>query len=222
MKILALSGGKDSIACLHLMREELDCAIYVDTGFAYPETHRMIDYAETIIQVHRVKVDRERNNILNGIPSDIVPIEWTSFGQSVSSKKPFAIQTSFQCCFDNIAVPVTKKAKELGATHIISGQRNDEAYKSTSRSGDVIDGLTRIYPIETWTSKQVMEYLSERMEIPSHFYIEHSSLDCYDCTAYRKHSLDRLAWTKDKYPEYYAAYALKYNSILDAMQEAIC
>ena len=37
--------------------------------------------------------------------------------------------------------------------------------------------------------------------------IEHTSLDCYDCTAYVEHSADRVAWMKEAYPAYYEKYA---------------
>ncbi|MDE2389927.1 MAG: phosphoadenosine phosphosulfate reductase family protein, partial [Betaproteobacteria bacterium] len=49
MRVLAFSGGKDSMACLHLMRGSLDCAIYIDTGKAYPETLELVRYAGSIV-----------------------------------------------------------------------------------------------------------------------------------------------------------------------------
>ena len=82
MKVLALSDGKYSIACLHLMQDELACAIYADTSFSYPEQHTMIAYAETLIQVHRVVVDRAKNHREYGLPADVVPVEWTTRGQA--------------------------------------------------------------------------------------------------------------------------------------------
>jgi phosphoadenosine phosphosulfate reductase len=221
MKVLALSGGKDSMACLYLMRDELDAAIYVDTGYSYPETHAMIAHAETLIPVYTVNIDREANIQQHGLPSDVVPVEWTAMGQALTSRKPITIQASFLCCYQNIAVPLTEEAKRLGATHIVTGQRNDESHRSTSKHGDTVDGLIRWYPIADWTGERVLAYLATKMDVPEHFHFQQSSLDCYDCTAYRQASEDRLAWTKARYPAYFRAYDQKYSAVLQAIQAAI-
>lgn len=218
---LAFSGGKDSMACLHLMREELDCAIYVDTGVTYPETQRMVEYAKTLITVHTVASDRVGQNAAHGIPSDVVPINWTTMGQAITTPKPVRIQSYIQCCWENIAEPATAKAKELCVTHLVSGQRIQEGHKSTSRNGEVVDGLTRLYPIHDWTREQVLNFIRTKMPIPNHYFIQHSSLDCYDCTAFAKESQDRVAWTRREHPEFYAAYAVRNNALLNALQEAI-
>lgn len=220
-KVLALSGGKDSMACLHLMREELHVAIYVDTGFSYPETRDMINYAETLIPVHRVAVDRAKHHRENGLPADVVPVEWTTLGQALTRPKAVLIQPSFQCCFDNLAKPLLDAAKRLGATHIVYGQRNDERARATSRNGDVVNGLIRLHPIEEWTRAQVLDYLATKMDIPAHYALTQTSLDCFDCTCFYEESKDRVAWMKDRYPDYHRAYAEKYNQVLSAIQEAL-
>jgi phosphoadenosine phosphosulfate reductase len=221
MTALAFSGGKDSMACLHLMRDTLDCAIYVDTGFAYPETQSLVAYAETMVHVHTVQADRAAQNAQYGLPADVVPINWTAMGQQMTSRKPVMVQSYLQCCWENIAVPLTEKAKALGVTHLVSGQRMEEGHKSTSRHGDVVDGLVRLYPIHDWTTAQVLAYLATQMTVPDHYCIAHSSLDCYDCTAFAKDSQDRVAWTKARYPAFYAAYAARNNAVLHAIQEAL-
>lgn len=221
MMALALSGGKDSMACLFLMREQLTCAIYVDTGYAYPETRDIINYAASLLPVHVVQSDRAGQQAAYGIPSDVVPIDWTALGQSITGPKPTMIQSYLQCCWENISAPVYAKAKALGVTHLVNGQRQDERTKSTARDGTIIDGITRVHPIETWTTAQVLDYLALHMEVPPHFAFTHSSLDCYDCTAFSAHSQDRLAWTKQRHPALYAAYATKQNAICDAIKEAI-
>lgn len=221
MKVLALSGGKDSMACLFLMKEQLDSAIYVDTGYAYPETHAIIEFAERFIPVHRVMSQRDANIALEGIPADVVPVEWTPAGQIVTHKRPYSIQPSLTCCYANIAHPLIEKAKSLGATHIVYGQRDDEPYRSPLRDGMLHEGIVRLHPIERWTNKDVLDFLEKHMEIPEHFMISHSSLDCYDCTAFRVNSQDRLEWTKNKYPDLYAAYSQKYNAVLAALEASL-
>ncbi len=221
MKALAFSGGKDSMACLHLCREELACAIYVDSGFTYPETREMVNYAAGLVPLYVVQSDRVGQNTAHGIPADLVPIEWTELGELTTSPKPYRIQSYLQCCFENLARPLLAKAKQLGVTELVYGQRNDERHRGTAKHGDLVDGLTRLHPIESWTRQQVMEYLATKMTIPAHYALNHSSLDCYDCTAFSKESTDRIEWTKKRYPEFYAAYAVRNTAVLHAIQEAL-
>lgn len=205
------------MACLHLLRKTIDCAIYVDTGKSYPETQKMIEYAETIVPVITLQSDREDQNEREGIPADVVPIDWTPLGHAMTGKKPVLVQSYLQCCFENIGYPLITKAYEIGATHMIYGQRNDEKHKATSRDGDMVGGITRVHPIENWTSKDVLDYLATQMEVPPHFHIKHSSLDCYDCTAFSRDSGDRVAFTKAAYPEFHREYEARIELVKQAL-----
>jgi phosphoadenosine phosphosulfate reductase len=221
MRAIAFSGGKDSMACLFLMRDTLDCAIYVDTGFTYPETQKMVDLARSILPVHVVHSDREGQNALEGIPSDIVPIAWTRLGQKISGPKPYAIQSYLGCCYESISAPLMVKAKELGVTELVYGQRNDEAHKAPVSNGEIVGGIVRLQPIENWSAQEVMDYLATKMEIPEHFGIKHSSLDCYDCTAFGRDSKDRVEWTKLTHPNLYAEYSERSALLNDAIKKAM-
>lgn len=218
---LAFSGGKDSMVCLFLMQGSLDFAIYVDTGYAYPETLALVDFAKTMIPVHVVKSDRAVQNEREGIPADVVPIDWTSLGQQITGVKPVKLQSYLGCCYESISMPLLNKAKELGVAELVYGQRNEEGYKSPARDGQIVDGITRTHPIESWTTAEVMAYLATKMDIPGHFGIKHSSLDCYDCTAFRKDSADRIEWTRNKYPVFYAEYAARAAALNSALTQAM-
>lgn len=222
MRVLAFSGGKDSMACLHLMRDTLDCAIFVDTGKTYPETLSLVDYAKTILPVVIVETDRDEQNAREGIPADIVPINWTRLGQAMTGPKPVMVQNYQICCFENIALPLFNKAKALGATELVFGQRNDELTKATASDGDTIEGIVRLHPIENWTRRQVLEYLETKMAVPPHFHmIRHSSLDCYDCPAYAEETRDLVAFTKRRYPEFHKAYMERMAKVDYAITEAL-
>lgn len=221
MQALAFSGGKDSMACLHLLRDELDCAIYVDTGYAYPETRDLVNYAAGLVTMYVVQSDRDGQNAREGLPSDVVPVEWTVLGQRFTSPKPVTIQPSLTCCYENLSLPLLRKAKALGVTELVYGQRMEELYKAPSSHLEVIDGITRLHPIEDWTTQQVMDYLATKMTVPSHYTITRSSLDCYDCPAYVRVSRDLVAWTKDRYPERYAAYAVRANAVTECLHLAL-
>ncbi len=219
---LAFSGGKDSLACFYLMRGQLECAIYVDTGFAYPETRKIVEMVAKLIPMHIVKSDRKGQNEREGLPADVVPINWTKVGHLVTSPKPTAIQSYLQCCWENISAPLLQAAHTIGVTHLVIGQRNNETHKSISRSGAVVDGIVRVQPIEEWTGQQVMDYLATKMEVPAHFSLKHSSLDCYDCTAFEHESYDRVRWTAERYPAFYAEYAGRRAAIDAALKESLC
>jgi 3'-phosphoadenosine 5'-phosphosulfate sulfotransferase (PAPS reductase)/FAD synthetase len=221
MRVLAFSGGKDSMACLHLLRDTLDCAIFVDTGKTFPETQQMVEYASTIVPVVIVQTDQAAQNAREGIPSDVVPINWTKLGQMVTMPKPIMVQSYLSCCLENIAYPLIYKAKELKADEIVYGQRNEEKHKSTARNGDVMEGMVRIHPIEDWTREQVLDYLATKMEVPVHFHFSHSSLDCYDCTAYWGDTKDVVAFAKRRYPAFYEAYLQRLKALNFALSEEL-
>ena len=201
---LAFSGGKDSWACLYLHLEQIQDihVIWVNTGKNYPETLEQVEIAKKLCPTFiEISSNRDLQNDAHGIPADYVPIRWTETGQIFSGAKPFKVQSYLGCCYQNISEPLNAKVKELGITHLISGQRADEVHKSARRNGDVVDDVTHLFPLENWTEEQVFDYLKDKMEIPEHFGLSHSSLDCYDCSAYLEESSDRLVWAKNKHPD---------------------
>jgi 3'-phosphoadenosine 5'-phosphosulfate sulfotransferase (PAPS reductase)/FAD synthetase len=220
---LAFSGGKDSLACLMLNREKLDeiTVFWVNNGKNYPELLETVGKVRQICKNFvEVSVSRQKQNEMFGIPSDVVPINWTKLGQELTSSKPVMIQSYLECCFANISAPLNEAIAAHGITHLIAGQRNEETHKSTTKHGDVVNGVTRIHPIENWTKKQVMDYLATVMDIPDHLHLEHSSMDCYDCTAYRKESKDRVRFTKKVHPELYAEYKVRSDALKTALKDA--
>lgn len=221
---LAFSGGKDSWACLWLNEDRLSeiLVIWANTGKNYPEALEMIEKARAICpNFLEVVVDRDEQNRRNGIPSDVVPIGWTHKGMAVTGLKPVMIQSYLDCCFSNISEAINSAAKGRGITRIIKGQRNDEKYRSPSQDGTEYDGITYEQPLDDWTREQVMEYLAGKMEIPPHFALNHSSLDCYDCTAFRSESKDRVAWMAEKHPVLFEQYKCRSDAVLSAIMEAL-
>lgn len=221
---LAFSGGKDSLACLLLNKERLSeiTVFFVNTGKTYPETMKLVEYAKSISpNFIEILVDREGQNAFNGLPADVVPINWTVLGQSQTEKKGVTIQSYLQCCYENIAKPLMDAAKHCGITHLIRGQRNDESHKSTSRNGDVVDGITFLQPIENWTTASVLEFIAQNMEIPAHFNLGHTSLDCFDCTAYQKETKDVSSYRELNHPELHKKYLARKEQLDSVLREAL-
>ena len=221
---LAFSGGKDSLACLLLNKERLSeiTVFFVNTGKTYPETMKLVEYAKSIsLNFIEILVDREGQNAFNGLPADVVPINWTVLGQAQTEEKAVTIQSYLQCCYENIAKPLMDAAKHCGITHLIRGQRNDESHKSTSRNGDVVDGITFLQPIETWTTASVLDFIARHMEIPAHFNLGHTSLDCFDCTAYQKETKDVSSYRELNHPELHKKYLARKEQLDSVLREAL-
>lgn len=221
---LAFSGGKDSWACLWLNRDRLADVhvIWVNTGKNFPELLETVEKARAMCpNFHEVKTDRERQNAAMGIPSEVVPSDWTAFGQLLSGPKDVTVQSYLDCCFTNISGPLHATAKRLGVTELIRGQRTEDEKKGACQDGSVVDGIVYRHPIESWTTQQVLAYVAEHMPLPGHFGLKHSSMDCFDCTAYRKDSRDRIAYMNKEHPMLFRAYKVRADRLDHAIQAAI-
>lgn len=221
---LAFSGGKDSWACLWLNKHRWSdiVVLWVNTGKNYPELLETINQARAMCpNFIELVVDRDGQNAFNGLPSDVVPVNWTRLGQSVTGEKPVMVQSYIQCCLENIGENLQKYCKDHGITRLIRGQRNDEGHKSNARDGSVIEGITYEQPIEDWTAQQVLDYVSAHMPLPAHFKFKHSSMDCYDCTAFTADSVDRISYTKANHPMLYAEYETRNQALKSALIESM-
>lgn len=221
---LAFSGGKDSWACLQLHKEQLNNIIvfWVNTGKNFPELLESVNLAKTICpNFIEINVDKDAQNNIFGFPSDIVPCANTAYGETVTGKVKQKIQPYFQCCYENISAPLNAKLKELGITHVIRGNRKNEGHVSSHSNGDIVDGIVQLHPISDWTKEQVLSYLESVMEVPSHLYFEHSSLDCYDCSAFLKDTKDITKWAKINHPVLYQEKMKKVIKIKEILTEQI-
>lgn len=222
---LAFSGGKDSLAAFFLHRNRLDevTVLWVNTGKNYPEVMETISMVRAMCP-HFVEIlsDREGQNAYWGIPSDIVPTDWTREGQSACGEKPVMIQPYLNCCIENIGLVLLRYCAQNGISELISGQRNADKRKSTRRDGDVVQGVTYRQPIADWTDDDVLSYVGRFMNpLPEHLGLKHSSMDCYDCTAYRADSADRIALMRDRHPALYAEYEVRKTALDRAIHEAM-
>lgn len=218
---LAFSGGKDSLAALFVNSRRLDeiVVLWVNTGKNYPEVLETINSVRAMCpNFVEILSDRVGQNAYWGIPADVVPTDWTREGQEATGEKPVMIQNYLKCCIENIGLVLLKYCSQRGITELISGQRNADKRKSTSRDGDVVQGVTYRQPIADWSDAQVMDFVGQHLHpIPEHMKLKHSSMDCYDCTAYRADSADRVALMRDRHPEMFAEYAARRDALNAAL-----
>lgn len=203
MKALWFSGGKDSIACLLLLKAELVNihVLWANTGKNLPEVESWVrSFASMCPNWHEVEVDRVGQHARNGLPSDVVPIIATAEGRQFNRERGPMVQSYLNCCVENLGLPLWEKTKALGCDVVIRGQRADESHTSPFGDGSTHDGVTFHHPIEGWTEGEVRDFVTRQISVPEHFALEHSSVDCYDCTAFLKHSADRVAYMKRHHP----------------------
>jgi phosphoadenosine phosphosulfate reductase len=213
---LMFSGGKDSIACLHLLEQYLDkvLVVWVNTGANFPEIEALME--ETRAKVPNfleIKTNQPESVKAKGYAVDVVPVNYTNLGQSVTSIKDFKVRSYFECCSENFWLPCDAEMRRIGVTGIIRGQRNLEGHRAPIKSGHIEDGIEYYLPIETWSKEDVIKYLrSKNVNIDERLSMDHSSLDCWNCTAYMAESADRFKYIQKHHPS-------KYESIVEIVKK---
>lgn len=184
---LQLSGGRDSIAVLYLLKPWLDriTVYWVNTGAAFPETVALM--AELRAWIPRfVEISGDQPGHINrfGYPSDLVPTSSTPVGRLVAPGTA-AIQDRYTCCINVMMLPMQKKMVEDGITLVIRGQKNADKLKAPSRSGTREYGAELLFPIQDWTAREVMDYLkAQGAPVPRFYEMLESAPDCMTCSAY--------------------------------------
>lgn len=197
MKILQFSGGIDSLACLLLMRDEPDLnVVTISTDGSYPERAAYLNKVKKAfpnINFHVEYTSRYLN--LFGHPVDILPMRWSQIGVLTHGGGAPRYQDIYSCCNRARWIPMLEKCKELGATEIYRGTRNDDAQKIEIPHGTVVDGVSYYFPIANWTRARVLSFVREHAAelIPESYFLgEKTSRDCMDCTGYLADNQQRI------------------------------
>lgn len=218
--VLQFSGGKDSLACLYLLRPfwERISVLWINTGDAFPETLEQMRGIEALVpRFVEVRSTQPANLERYGPPADVLSAWDTPMGHMIDGDRPYRVQTPFACCAANIWTPLDQASRVLGATLVIRGQRNQETKKSPIRNGHVENGIEYCFPIETWTDGDVRGYLVEQgVELPAHYAFVNTSLDCQSCTAYLSENIGKFAYMRQRHPDLYAAVGKRLTYIRDA------
>jgi len=184
---LQFSGGKDSMACLFVLKPWLDriTVYWVNAGDPLPETVEAINACRPLIP-HFVEIQSDVKGWRgeHGMPSDLVPTFATPIGRMFGMAEVKVVDR-FSCCMANVMMPMYQRMKADGVTCIIRGQKDCDAQKVPLRSGDVSDGFEFFYPIERWSHADVLAYLKAQ-GAPLHPCYEHGEIgvDCAHCTAW--------------------------------------
>lgn len=184
---LQLSGGRDSIACLYLLKPYWNrlTVYWCDTGAAYPETVALISKIADMVP-NFARIEGRQPQVIEqfGMPSDIVPASATPIGRLAGGTAPL-MQDRYSCCAMSMMLPTHERMVADSITLIIRGQKNADRLKSPVRSGDVIEGIEYLFPIQDWDSRKVMRFLEdEGAPIPRFYEMLNGAPDCMDCSAW--------------------------------------
>ena len=219
---LQFSGGKDSLACLYLLKPYWDkiTVYWLNAGDAFPETVSLIEKVKTMVPSFvEIKSDVRKVQELYGIPSDIVPESGTPFGRMVGHDTPL-IQGRYSCCFATIMRPMHERMMQDWITLVIRGQRADDRLHGPIKSGSKIDGIEFLFPIEDWSQRDVLRYLEEQgAPIPRFYEVMNTSPDCMSCSAWWEDG--RALYLKRYHHDAYREYQSRLDRINVAVSQHI-
>ena len=204
---LQVSGGRDSLACLYLLREHLDkiTVYWLNTGNAFPETLEVIEHVKSMAP-RFVEIAGNQPAVVarHGIPSDLVPRTSTPFGNAIGQSS-LLLQDSYSCCYRVVMEPMHRRMLVDDITLIIRGQRADDGHRSPLQSGDSEYGIEYLFPVEGWTAHQVDAYLAREGAPRLRFY-DHmeTAPDCMNCTGWWAEG--RGEYLRQFHPEHYERY----------------
>jgi phosphoadenosine phosphosulfate reductase len=165
----------------------------------------MEDLKERVPNFIEVNSNQPRSIEERGYPTDVLPVDYSVDGQLYSDEKPLKLRNYMECCKENLWAPAAMAIKHYGFTGVIRGQRADEAHGSPIKSGHVEDGVEYLFPLEDWSHKQVVDFLTEQgVNTFGRLNLGHSSLDCWNCTAYCNQNKARMDYIRAEYPEQHA------------------
>jgi len=190
--MLQFSAGKDSAACLWLLQPWWDqvTVVWMNMGNPYLETLEYMDKIHKLVPHFKMLVGNQKSWIgAHGWPVDIVPVE----------KDRVGFQDYRLCCGENAWKPMAEYVKAQGFDGVIRGQKKSDVLKGPSISGQTIDGVEYLYPIEDWKDSDVYLFLGDRVP-PSYKRGIKTSLDCINCTAYVAENRERLIELEKTHP----------------------
>ena len=208
--VLEFSGGRDSLAALAACEPFWHKIVVAwgNRGAEFPEVERIAEWVRKDVPVRefvevRPPLPHELSMRTHGQPVDLLPLRMVPAVAELTGQgdPPIRLQSYIECCNRLLWQPLERFRREYGATLLIRGQRNAETMKSPVRSGDVIDGVEYLFPLEDMGAEEVDRFLARSgWELPSYYDEVSKSLDCWSCTAYLHESVDQLAYTKNHHP----------------------
>ncbi|WP_454845314.1 phosphoadenosine phosphosulfate reductase domain-containing protein [Ralstonia thomasii] len=208
--VLKFSGGKDSLACLYLLRPYWYrvTVLWANPGDPYPETVELMEHVAKMVP-NFLEVPGpgyvKSHAAQQTYPADVVPWSATPLGRACIPGSPmFKLHSPMECCAYNVWAPMQSIIKELGYDLVIRGERETEAHRPPIVHGmfDAQNGGTQLMPIRAWSKDEVLAYLrSQGVEVPRQYAYGMGSLDCMHCTAFLAEARGKLRYLRDFHPD---------------------
>lgn len=207
---LLFSSGKDSAACLELLRPHIErvVVLWSNPGDPYPETlDYMADVRRSVphfVEAQGIQPEWVRDH---GRPVDMVPFESTPMGRLTAGNKPAPKLVSLDaCCNRNMWGPLWHELKASGATGCVRGDKQADIWRPRLANGDCVDGIEYHFPLSDWHDPEVFWFLGDKT--PNTYKRGHvASFDCMSCTAYLSHQRGRIAELRHQHPMKFAEVA---------------
>lgn len=202
---LLYSAGKDSELCARLLTPEQRARtvlVWVDTGASLPEIRdavfgRAKDFADLVVLYGA----QPKWIAEHGFPSDAPISDSTDDGAYYAHFRP-VVRTcdKYACCRANIWTPLTDWLRDGPATAVIMGDKRADHYGRMEAAYVFPHKRVEVcHPLEHMTDNEVRECLGRDRD--KRFELSHSSVDCWNCTAYWEAAKSRLAYIEEKHPE---------------------
>lgn len=203
---LSFSGGKDSLACVHLLRDHLDhITIYhLDTGDLLPEMQESVERVREFAP-HFVTLTTDVRMWIaeNGLPTDLLPYSAHAVGQAM--KEGPRLVPRYTCCYRNLMLPVWGRIRDDGNTLCIRGTKTVDMPHMPVLSGEVHEGVELWYPVQAWTHADVFRYLHDvGAPVPRIYDRTNNAPECARCTAWWGE--DRARYLREFHPALFVEY----------------
>lgn len=207
---LLFSGGKDSVAMMHLTKPYWDKTVFVwvNTGASCPEiTAYMAKVRKEVPHFVELVSNQPEFVANNGYPADVVPVSQTTAGfyyDKTPRSTELRVCSKYDCCRANIWTPIYEFMSTSTIDGMLKGQKESDHETTCWDPYCFVAGrqIDLGYPLRNWTDEDVRSYIKSKGELMyERFKLSHSSLDCWNCTAYWKQFGERTEYMKVRHPE---------------------
>lgn len=220
---LQFSGGKDSLACLYLLKDQLDKidVYYLSTGDECPETKEVVESVRRWIpRFIEIESNSSKWRAENGLPTDLAPANSHPIGVEYGIGK-FVLSNRFDCCFHNIIKPMHDRMVADGVDAVIRGAKTADTGKQQPEGKMAFYDI--ILPIKDWTHDEVFRYLQEVGAPENQIYgfgNGESLPNCFSCTAWWSDGT-MSKYLKALHPDEYAVYLSRLQLIKAVIGEHV-